>query len=114
MGSEEFVDHGALARARRWLSRFAAPESTRGKLIALLALLLLTGLCIVLNSAVGSAAFPVLAVLVPVVFSGLLLSPRPATMVIAAALVVVIAENLGVGNNLVHPGAYVILALVGG
>ena len=32
----------------------------------------------------------------------------------AGALGVLIAENLGVGNNLVHPGAYVVVLIVAG
>jgi hypothetical protein len=108
------VHHSAISRARLWFSRFAAPESDRGKRIALLALLVLTGLCLVLNDAVGPAAFPVFTLVVPLVFGGLLLSPRPLSVLIVAVLGVVGAENLGVGNNVVHPGTYVVLTIVAG
>src|SRR5580704_8009140 len=114
MGQPDVEAEGSITRARRWLGRFAAPESIRGKRIALLALLILTGLCLVLNSALGSAAFPVLTLVVPLVFGGLLLAPKPLLVEFIAVLAVVIAENLGVGNNLVHPGAYVVIVVVAG
>jgi hypothetical protein len=114
MGQPEGSEHGALARARRWLGMFAAPESVRGKRIALFALLVLTGLCLVLNSALGSAAFPTLTIVVPLVFGGLLLSPRPLAVEFVAAIGVVVAENVGVGNSVVHPGAYVVVVIVAG
>ena len=103
-----------LSRARRWLSRFAAPESTRGKRLALLGLLVLTGLCLVLNVAFGPAAFPTFTIVVPMVFGGLLLEPKPLVLELVAAVGVLIAENAGVGKNLVHPGAYVVLVIVAG
>lgn len=103
---------GAIARARLWLSRIAAPESQRGKRMAFGALLGLTALCLVLNGVFGAAAFPVLAIVVPVVFGGLLLEPRPLLVLIVAAFAVVAAENIGVGNNVVHPGAYAVVGIV--
>jgi Stage II sporulation protein E (SpoIIE) len=114
MGQQEVNGHGAITRARRWLSRFAAPESRRGKQVALFALLMLTALCLVLNSAFGAAAFPVFAIVVPVVFGGLLLSTTRLLILIVVAYGVLIAENTGVGNNLVHPGAYVVVSIVAG
>jgi hypothetical protein len=114
MGQPDVVGHGAISRARRWLSRLAAPESVRGKRIALLALLVLTGLCLLLNVVLSSAAFPVLTLVVPMVFGGLLLSPSPLVVEFVAVLGVLVAENLGVGNNLVHPGAYVVIVIVAG
>lgn len=114
MGQPERVDHRAISRARRWLGFFAAPESVRGKRIALVALLILTGLCLVLNDAFGAAAFPVLTLVVPLVFGGLLLAPRPLLIQLVAVVGVIVAENLGVGNNLVHPGAYVVVIIVAG
>jgi hypothetical protein len=114
MGLEDAIGRGVVVRARTWLGRFAAPESTRGKRIALLALVVLTGLCLLLNAEFGVAAFPVFAIVVPLVFGGLLLSPRPLVIEILAAFAVLVAENLGVGNNLVHPGAYVVTGIVAG
>jgi serine phosphatase RsbU (regulator of sigma subunit) len=103
-----------LSRARVWLGRFVAPESARGKQIAVVALLGLTALCLILNDAVGPAAFPVFTLVVPLVFGGLLLSPRPLLVLIVAAFAVLIAENAGIGKNVVHPGAYVVMAIVSG
>jgi Stage II sporulation protein E (SpoIIE) len=103
-----------LSRARRWLGRFAAPESTRGKRLALLGLLILTGLCLVLNVAFGPAAFPTFTIVVPMVFGGLLLEPKPLVLELVAAVGVLGAENAGVGKNLVHPGAYVVVVIVAG
>jgi hypothetical protein len=105
---------GALWRARRWLSRFAAPESRRGKRLALGVLLLLTGLCLVMNSQLGPASFPVLTVVVPLVFGGLLLGPIALAVEVLAVFGVLLAENLGVGDNVVHPGAYIVVAIVAG
>jgi hypothetical protein len=110
----ENLEHGAISRARRWLSLFAAPESARGKQIALLALLILTGLCLFLNIAFGAAAFPVLTLVVPLVFGGLLLAPRPLLIELVLVIGVIVAENAGVGDNLVHPGAYVVALIVAG
>lgn len=112
MGPEVAHARGAIYRARVWLSRIAAPESLHGKRIALGALLALTALCVVLNAVLGVAAFPVLTVVVPVVFGGLLLEPRPLLVLIAAAFAVVAAENLGVGDNVVHPGVYAVITIV--
>jgi hypothetical protein len=114
MRHDESIGRGAISRARSWLGRFAAPESARGKQIALVALLVLTGLCLALNVAFGPAAFPTLTIVVPMVFGGLLLSPRPLLLQIVCALAVLIAENLGAGKNLVHPGAYVVVLIVAG
>jgi hypothetical protein len=114
VGQQEVAGHSALSRARFWLSRFAAPESTRGKRMALGGLLVLTALCSVLNDVLGPAAFPALTVVVPLVFGGLLLSPKPLTLLILVGFAVVAAENIGVGNNTIHPGAYVVLAIVSG
>jgi hypothetical protein len=108
------VGRGALTRARGRLGRFAAPESGRGRRAALIGLLGLAVLCAVLNVSFGVAAFPALWVLVPVVFAGLLLPPRPASVVVVAAFVVVIAYNLGLGDNTIHPGVYVLVAIVAG
>jgi Stage II sporulation protein E (SpoIIE) len=106
--------HSLLSRARRWLGRFAAPESTRGKILALVGLLVLTGLCLALNAAFGAAAFPTFTVVVPIVFGGLLLAPRPLLLELTVAVAVLVSENLGVGNNLVHPGAYIVILIVAG
>jgi hypothetical protein len=114
MGQPESAGPGRITRARRWLGLFAAPESVRGKRIALLGLLVLTGLCLVLNVAMGAAAFPVLTLVVPMVFGGLLLEPRPLLVQLVAVVGVLITENVGVGNNLVHPGAYVVVLIVAG
>lgn len=113
MGQPE-VGQGALTRARRRLGVLAAPESVRGKRIALLALLLLTGLCLVLNIVMNPAAFPTLTLVVPVVFGGLLLSPRPLIVLLIVVFGVLIAEDLGVGGGSVHPGAYAVLLIVAG
>jgi Stage II sporulation protein E (SpoIIE) len=114
MGQQEGLGDGRFTRARRWLGMVAAPESTRGKRIALLALLILTGLCLVLNSALGAQTFPVLTVVVPLVFGGLLLSPRALMVELVAVVGVVVAENLGIGDNVVHPGVYVVVVIVAG
>jgi hypothetical protein len=114
MGQPDVGADGSITRARRWLGRFAAPESIRGKRIALLALLVLTGLCLVLNSALGAQAFPVLTLVVPLVFGGLLLAPRSLFVELIAVLAVLVAENLGVGDNTVHPGAYIVVVIVAG
>jgi hypothetical protein len=114
MGQREVLGHRTFSRARRSLDLFAAPESVRGKRIALLALLVLTALCLVLNSVLGTSAFPTLTLVVPIVFGGLLLEPRPLLVLFVAVVGVLIAENLGVGDNVVHPGAYVVLVIVAG
>jgi hypothetical protein len=114
MAQRESSQRGAIARVRRWLGLFAAPESRRGKLIALFALLVLTAMCLILNDAFGAAAFPVLTLVVPLVFGGLLLAPRALLVQLVAVIGVLVAENLGVGNNLVHPGAYVVVLVVAG
>jgi serine phosphatase RsbU (regulator of sigma subunit) len=82
--------------------------------MALAGLFVLTALCIVLNDVLGAAAFPALTVVVPFVFGGLLLSPRPLTFLILVGFAVVAAENVGVGDNTIHPGAYVVLGIVAG
>jgi Stage II sporulation protein E (SpoIIE) len=96
------------------MSRFAAPESRRGKALAMFVLLALTGLCLVLNVVFGPAAFPTLAIVVPIVLGGLLLAPRPLLIELVAAVGVLVSENAGVGKNLVHPGAYVVVLIVAG
>jgi hypothetical protein len=103
-----------MSEVRRWLGRFAAPESTRGKRLALAALLVLTGLCLALNVGLGPAAFPTLTVVVPLVLGGLLLAPQPLTLEVIVAVGVLVAENLGVGKDVVHPGAYVLVLVVAG
>lgn len=103
---------GAVFRARAWLNRFSAPESRVGQLSALVGLLLLTALALILNALVGPAAFPVFSVVVPLVFGGLLLPPRPLQLLVVAVFAVVVAENVGVGDNVVHPGAYVVVLIV--
>lgn len=114
MGQQETTGRSLLGRARSWLGRFAAPESVRGKRIALLALIVLTGLCLFLNASLGSSAFPIFTIVVPLVFGGFLLAPEPLGVLILAAFAVLVSENLGVGDNVVHPGAYVVLAIVAG
>jgi hypothetical protein len=114
MPQRDDIGRGAINRARSWLVRFTAPESTRGKQIALVALLVLTGLALTLNAAVGPAAFPVFTIVVPLVFGGLLLRPRPLLVLIVAVLGVLVCENAGVGDNTVHPGAYVVMIIVAG
>jgi hypothetical protein len=113
-GEQQVAGHSALSRARFWLSRFAAPESVRGKRTAFAGLVILTALCAILNDVLGPSAFPSLTVVVPIVFGGMLLSPRPLLVLIALAFAVVIAENLGLGTNTIHPGAYVVVGIVAG
>ncbi|MBV9486189.1 MAG: serine/threonine-protein phosphatase [Frankiaceae bacterium] len=105
---------GELKRARFWLSRVTAPESNRGRARALVALLALTVLLALGYAYIGVGTFPVLSVIVPVVFGGLLLPPRTAAVVIAAGFVVVVLEDLGIGDGVVHPGQYALLAIVSG
>ncbi|HTW21897.1 MAG TPA: PP2C family protein-serine/threonine phosphatase [Mycobacteriales bacterium] len=114
MGQPDVGTPGPIARARRWLRMIAAPESALGKRVALLALLLLTGLCLVLDITLSAATFPALTLVVPIVFGGLLLEPRPLVVEFAAVLGVLIAENLGVGHSQVHLGAYVVVVIVAG
>ena len=108
----EVHGHGAIHRTRLWLGRIAAPESVRGKRVALGGLLTLTLLCLILNDVFGAAVVPVLTVVVPLVFGGLLLEPRPLLLLIASVYAVVIAQNAGVGDNVVHPGVYVVVGIV--
>src|SRR4051794_24197857 len=114
MPNRDDIGRGAIDRARTWLGRFTAPEAPRGKRAALIALLALTGLAIVANAAIGPAAFPVSTIVVPLVFGGLLLEPRPLLVLIVAVMAVLVAENAGVGDNVVHPGSYVVTIIVAG
>jgi hypothetical protein len=114
MGPQEVVGRTAFTRARSWLGRFAAPETPGGKRVALLFLLTLTAVCLIGNLTIGVAAFSVLSVVVPIVLGGLLLAPAPLLLEIAAVFGVVVAENLGVGSNTIHPGVYVIVGIVSG
>ncbi|HWC36776.1 MAG TPA: PP2C family protein-serine/threonine phosphatase [Mycobacteriales bacterium] len=99
-------------RARRRLGVLGPPESVRGRWVALLGVVALTGLVLVLTADFGADAFPALTVVVPVILGGFLLEPVPLGAVIVAAFAVVIAENLGVGDGTIRPGAYFVLAVV--
>ncbi|HVT22507.1 MAG TPA: PP2C family protein-serine/threonine phosphatase [Mycobacteriales bacterium] len=99
-------------RARRKLSVLAAPESARGRRVALAAVFALTGFVLFLHAEFGSVAFPALTVVVPVILGGLLLDPLPLSFAIGAAFAIVIVENLGVGKGAVRPGVYVVVAVV--
>jgi hypothetical protein len=99
-------------RAKRRLGVLGAPESIRDRWIALGAVLLLDLLALLLNVWFGAVAFPALTIVVPLILGGLLLEPMPLGAVIAGAFAIVIAENLGVGNSAIRPGAYVVVALV--
>ncbi|HTR69087.1 MAG TPA: PP2C family protein-serine/threonine phosphatase [Mycobacteriales bacterium] len=112
MGQQE-IHRDPLSRARRWLGLFAAPETTQGKRLALVGLLVLLGLCLLLNLTVGTVTFPVLTVVLPVVLGGLLLGPGPLLLLLVAVFAVVGGENLDQGSDAVHPGVYIVLALVG-
>jgi hypothetical protein len=114
MSGDGRAGEGAFSRARFWLNRFAAPESGRGKATALTALIVLTALCLVLNAIFGPAVFPVMSAVVPIVIAGLLLPPALTGLVVVLGFGVIGAENLGVGDNVIHPGHYVLLAIVSG
>ncbi|HEX3823573.1 MAG TPA: PP2C family protein-serine/threonine phosphatase [Mycobacteriales bacterium] len=114
MAPTKIIERSAVVRVRRWLGLFVAPESTRGKRVALIALIILAALCSVLNAAFGSGAFPILTVVVPLVFAGLLLEPRPLLVELVACVGVLLAANLGIGNTAVHPGAYILVLIVAG
>jgi Stage II sporulation protein E (SpoIIE) len=114
MGQPDVIHRDPLSRARRWLGLFAAPETSQGKKLALFGLLVLLALCLLLNVVVGTGAFPVLTVVVPVVLAGLLLEPKPLLALLVVVFAIVVSENLGLGNNTVHPGVYIVVALVGG
>lgn len=106
------VGPSVAERARRKLGLLAAPESLRGRRTALVGMLALTGLVLYLNTVFGPVAFPALTVVVPVILGGLLLEPVPLAVVIAAAMVVVVSENLGLGRSPIRPGTYLVLVLV--
>ena len=105
---------GALTGARYRFSVMSVPESENGRRLALLGVLMLTGLVLLLNIVVGAVAFPSLTVVVPMVFAGLLLSPGALLVEVAAAFAVIVSENLGVGKATIRPGSYAVLAIVSG
>ncbi len=100
-----------VSRARRRLRLLTAPDTARGRSLALVSLIVLTGLVLVLNAVAGPAVASALAVVIPVVLGGLLLDPARLVIVLLAGLAALVAENLGVGNNVVHPGAYVVFGI---
>jgi hypothetical protein len=99
-------------RAKRRLGVLAAPESPRNRRLAVVGVLALTGFVLYLNAQFGTAAFPSLTVVVPVILGGLLLEPMPLYAVIVGAYAVIIAEHVGVGQSTIRPGSYVVLAIV--
>jgi hypothetical protein len=114
MRQGEVLGQGAVTRARRWLGLFAAPESPRGKRFAMIALLVLTGLCLLLNATRGVATFPVLTVVVPIVFGGMLLAPRPLLVLFGAVGVVLVFEATSVDHDNIRLGSYVVVLIVAG
>jgi hypothetical protein len=110
-GEARLMRRDILSRARRRLRLLTAPDTTRGKSLALASLITLTLVILVLNAVAGPAVASVLAVVIPVVLGGLLLDPSRLVVVLGAGLAALIAENLGVGNNLVHPGAYIVFGI---
>jgi hypothetical protein len=100
-----------VSRARLRLRLLTAPESARGRAIALVSLLALTVAILGLNLLAGPVAVPVLAFVVPVTLGGLLLNSARLVLELGVALAAMVAENLGVGNNVVHPGAYVVFGV---
>jgi hypothetical protein len=112
MGQPANAAVGVAARARRKLGVLAAPESLRNQRLAMIGVIALTGFALFLNAQVGATAFPSLTVVVPVILGGLLLTPRPLSMVIVAAYVVIILEHVGIGQSTIRPGSYVVLAIV--
>jgi hypothetical protein len=110
-GEEAVRPHDVVSRARLRLRVLTAPDSGRGKGVALTSLLTLTVLIVVLNGLAGASAVPVLSLVVPVILGGLLLNPVLLVVELVVALAALIAENVGVGDNLVHPGAYVVFGV---
>lgn len=100
-----------VSRARRRLRLLTAPDTRRGKSLALASLLILTVLVVVLNAVAGPAVASVLAVVIPVVLGGLLLDPPRLVIVLVAGLAALIAEDFWVGDNVVHPGAYIVFGI---
>lgn len=106
------LSHDVVSRARHRLLLITAPESQRGKWVALGAIAVLTGLIVLLNVTVGTAGVPAMTLVVPVVLGGLLLSPRPLTVVLVIAFGALSAEYVGVGNNVLHASGFVVLGVV--
>jgi hypothetical protein len=100
--------------ARTGLSRLllTAPESELGQRGALVALIVLVALVVVLNVTVGTSWVPALTLVVPMVMGGLLLTPRPLAIVIVLVAAALIAEYLGVGNNVLHGGVFLVSVLI--
>jgi serine phosphatase RsbU (regulator of sigma subunit) len=106
---------GSLSRlraARRRAALLAAPESPRGKTVTLGALVLLTGVLVVLTSVAGVSTAPPLALAVPVVLGGFLLDlPRLRLLLVAVAAGMTI-ELVVEGWKVVRPGSIVVLVIV--
>lgn len=107
---------GPIARlraARRRVALLTGPESPRAKSITLAALVVLTGVIVIITTTAGPDAAPPLTLAVPVMLGGLLLQ-RPALrgliLVVAAGL---IAEIVDRGWHDVRPGSVVVLTLIG-
>lgn len=112
MGREDDLGDARLRRARERLSLLTVPETVVGRRLALTGVLFLTALALVLNHYVGAVAFPSLTLVVPLVFSGLLLEPAPTLVAVAAAFAALIAENAGLAKTSIRGGSYVVLAIV--
>jgi hypothetical protein len=100
----------SAATDRRRLLLLTAPESESGRRKALAGLVLLVVVIVVLNVTVGTSWVPALTLVVPMVLGGLLLAPRPLGVVIGLVVVAVVAQFLGVGNNVLHGGVFLTVA----
>src|SRR3954447_13341461 len=106
---------GPVARvrdARRRVALFAAPESSRAKLVVLGSLLVLTATCAVLTSTLGVAGVPFTALAVPVVLGGFLLNRPSLRLLIAATAIAAAVELTDVGLGSGRTGAAVVLAIL--
>jgi serine phosphatase RsbU (regulator of sigma subunit) len=116
VGTVNRTPGGPLARlraARRDAPMFVAPESPRGRRLALVALMALTVGIYFLSTAAGYHVAPSLTLVVPVVLGGFLLQRRPLELLLAVVAVAYFTEAGVKGWDGTRPGALVVLVVVG-
>jgi len=114
VGTTSKTAGGPLARLRAVgrIGLFLAPESVRGRRIALVLLTALTvGICF-LSIEAGFGVAPALTLVVPVVIGGVVLQRRALELLLVVIAVAFVSEIVNKGWNSTRPGSLVVLAIV--
>jgi len=105
---------GPLARLRAAgrVGLFLAPESARGRRIALVLLTALTVGVFSLSVTVGFGVAPALTLVLPVVIGGVVLQRRPLELLFVVVTVAFFSETVAKGWDRTRPGSLVVLIIV--